>query len=508
MKLFESEPDSWESVQLSEVAEINPTNPENPPDDDELASFVPMKSIEEITGNLDPSETKPWGEIKKGYTRFQERDVLFAKITPSMENGKCALAENLENGCGAGTTELHVIRCGDRLLPKFALHFVLQEGFRRKAEKNMTGTAGQMRVPKKFLETAEIPLPSIDEQQIVVAKLEEFLSQLDTGKEELKRANKRLNLYRQSLLDSGVTGNLSKEWRESTNNNNKASELLKEILNTRRQKWDERFQEIFKYSGKEYEKPEKPDTDDLFEVPESWTWTSVNQLGYVMGGLTKNKDKRSSYPHEVPYLRVANVYANELQLDEVKTIRIKDREKNTKILDEGDLLIVEGNGSKDQIGRVAMWDGSVEPCSHQNHLIRIKILRDELKKYVLYWLLSGRGRNHITEVASSTSGLYTLSLTKVRKIPVPLPPAEEVQHIVEEIEKRLTIQTQVSKTVENNVRRASTLRQSVLKAAYQGNLTKVEDKMTSISNTDISSNSNTGTGQQTLREFTGGEMND
>jgi type I restriction enzyme S subunit len=226
-----------------------------------------------------------------------------------------------------------------------------------------------------------------------------------------------------------------------------------------------------------------------------------------MGGLTKNKDKRASYPHEVPYLRVANVYANELRLDEIKNIQIKDREKNTKILDEGDLLIVEGNGSKDQIGRVAMWDGSIEPCSHQNHLIRVKILNKTLRKYVLYWLLSGRGRSHITEVASSTSGLYTLSLTKVRKIPVPLPPADEAQYIVEELEKRLTTQTQVAKTVENNSRRASTLRQAILKAAYQGNLIEAEDNMVS-SDTGTNSNSSTGRGQQTLQEFTGGEMHE
>ena len=93
------------------------------------------------------------------------------------------------------------------------------------------------------------------------------------------------------------------------------------------------------------------------------------QLAEITGGLTKNS-KRNTFPNQMPYLRVANVLFNQLDLSEVLTIGVKDNEIEKTMLCNGDLLFVEGNGSVEQIGRVAVWDGSIEPCLHQNHLIK------------------------------------------------------------------------------------------------------------------------------------------
>src|SRR5205807_10273190 len=91
----------------------------------------------------------------------------------------------------------------------------------------------------------------------------------------------------------------------------------------------------------------------------------------------------------------------------------------------GDLLIVEGNGSQAQIGRLAIWNGAIDPCVHQNHLIKVRSIESRMPKWILHWLQSPAGRQFVELVASSTSGLYTLSVNKVGDLPIALPPLAE-----------------------------------------------------------------------------------
>lgn len=114
------------------------------------------------------------------------------------------------------------------------------------------------------------------------------------------------------------------------------------------------------------------------------------------------------------------MYANELRLDDVGRIGCTEPELERTRLMTGDLLIVEGNGSPEQIGRVAMWNGELPECSHQNHLIRTRLEPIILPKFALYWILSPGCRSAIGRVASSSSGLYTLSISKVEALPIPV----------------------------------------------------------------------------------------
>jgi hypothetical protein len=174
---------------------------------------------------------------------------------------------------------------------------------------------------------------------------------------------------------------------------------------------------------------------------------------------------------------VANVYANSLRLNEVEEITVSDAELQRVMLEKGDLLIVEGNGSLDQIGRVAMWDGSIAPCVHQNHLIKARCLDSSLPQWVLYWLLSPEGRELICRQASSTSGLHTLSLSKVSGLPVRIAPADVRRSTVEALDSyltRLDAATEGLKRVEANLKR---YRASVLKAAVEGNLVPTEAEL-------------------------------
>lgn len=197
-------------------------------------------------------------------------------------------------------------------------------------------------------------------------------------------------------------------------------------------------------------------------------WVSLGSLGDVIGGLTKNP-KRATLPRKLPYLRVANVYANELRLDEIEEIGVEDNELEKLLVQKGDLLIVEGNGSPDQIGRLAIWDGSISPCVHQNHLIKVRLPVECLPKWVVSWLLSPEGRKCIRAVASSTSGLYTLSVGKVSALPVPLPPLAEQHRIVLDIERRLSISQEVDAQIDADLWRGLRLRHAILADCFSPN---------------------------------------
>ena len=199
-------PEGWTVVSLNDVSEFAPNAPLADIEDLQPVHFVPMAAVAENFAGVDASQLRPLKEVRKGYTAFVEGDVLFAKITPCMENGKGGLVPTLTQAVGFGSTEFHVLRPNQMASGKWLAYFLLQPSFRKLARANMTGTAGQMRVPTKWLKAVEINVPPAAEQTRIVAKLEELLSDLDAGVAELKAAQKKLAQYRQSLLKAAVEG--------------------------------------------------------------------------------------------------------------------------------------------------------------------------------------------------------------------------------------------------------------------------------------------------------------
>lgn len=167
-------PETWVQARLTEICELNPRLlAEDRPRDDTAITFVPMSAVNEHSGIINKSETRKFVEVAKGYTSFRERDVLFAKVTPCMENGKAAIARNLENGLGFGSTEFHVLRPTEAVLPEYVFSFIRQKAFRDRAASAFVGTGGLQRVPPDFLSRVKIPLPTLPEQQRIVDVLQQ-----------------------------------------------------------------------------------------------------------------------------------------------------------------------------------------------------------------------------------------------------------------------------------------------------------------------------------------------
>lgn len=194
-------PKGWKWAKLGDVCKINPSKSEikNFADETEV-TFIPMNAVDEVTGNVRNSEIKTLGEVKKGYTYFKEGDVLFAKITPCMENGKCAIAKNLINGLGFGSTEFHIIRPKEAVLSEWVHLYLRQPIVREKAKRNFTGSVGQQRVPKKFLEKLEIPLPPLEEQRRIVRRLEQLLSKVEEARRLKQQARAEAEQIMQAAL--------------------------------------------------------------------------------------------------------------------------------------------------------------------------------------------------------------------------------------------------------------------------------------------------------------------
>lgn len=172
---------------LDKLVECNPPKGNVP--GDTLISFVEMAAVSN-DGYIVDAVDRPMLEVRKGsYTYFQENDIIIAKITPCMENGKCALATGLTNGIGMGSSEFHVFRCGDKILPKYLFGYLNRRVIRQAAEKMMTGSSGHRRVPIGFYQQLVIPLPTLGEQQKIVSVIqqaEEHIAQLNTQLDTLK----------------------------------------------------------------------------------------------------------------------------------------------------------------------------------------------------------------------------------------------------------------------------------------------------------------------------------
>ncbi len=339
--------------------------------------------------------------------------------------------------------------------------------------------SGMVHIKRGAFESRPLLLPPIQEQARIVSKIDELFSSIDEGERALERVRKLVERYRQSVLKAAVTGELTREWREQNAGELESGEaLLNRILEARRQAWEQ--SELAKMSAKgirptndnwkkKHEAPSESNVSHLPRLPDKWVWSSLGQLGEVSGGLTKNKSKTGQTLTR-PYLRVANVYRNRLDLEDVQSIPVTEGELERLTLQKNDLLVVEGNGSLSQIGRAALWDGSIEDCIHQNHIIKVRVSSPELAWYALIWCMSPDGRQVIEDVASSTAGLHTLSISKIQAIPIPLPTEQELSLIRNEFDRLDSIITAQLRADEGTSRKAKALKQGVLKSAFSGHL--------------------------------------
>ncbi len=451
----------WPLKPLSEVLDLNPRLDKSGYRDDLEVSFVPMAAVEAGSGRIEVSQKKRFATVKKGYTPFREGDVLFAKITPCMENGKMAVVPKLTNGVGFGSTEFHVLRPRPGIEPRYVYHFVSNMSFRREAAHHMTGAVGQKRVPTSFLEDASIPVPPFDQQRLLVAEIEKQFSRLDEAVANLKRVKVNLKRYKASVLKAAVEGKLTEAWRKQHPDVEPASKLLERILAERRAKWTMR--------GK-YQEPAEPDISTLPPLPKHWTYAPVGSflIEPMCNGISV---KGSMTPPGVPSLRLNAMTATGFDYSKVRYIPIDAalaKELEVKI---GDFFVSRGNGSLRLVGRGTVAQTPPRQCVFPDTMIRLRLaVAIGTSRWISTIWSAELIRRQIEKRVKTTAGIWKISQPELGSLLLPVPPKAEQHHIVAEVERHLSIIEELEVAVEANLTRAVRLRQAILQNAFGGKL--------------------------------------
>jgi type I restriction enzyme S subunit len=369
------------TVQLGEVCEINPaTDFDFAPDD--ACSFVPMEAVGDVDARIERPRTRPFREVAKGYTPFAENDVIVAKITPCMENGKCAVARNLRKGIGFGSTEFHVLRATRHVIPEWLFYFWRFPVTRKLASANMTGSAGQKRVPASFLETVQIPLPPLSDQQRIAGQLEQA--------DGLRRTRRY------------------------------ALELTNTFLPAA-------FLQLF---------------GDPVRNTKGWPVITVEEAGAVQLGRQR-APKYQTGQFRTPYIRVANVYENEIDLSDLLYMDFDASDFAAYKLGYGDILLNEGQ-STELVGRPAMWRNEIPDCCFQNTLVRFRASRKLVDPAFALWLfinyLQAGEFAKISAKTSSVAHLGAFRLAQMRFPLAPLPLQQQFAALVERVERLRSVQ--------------------------------------------------------------------
>ncbi|MDG4764752.1 restriction endonuclease subunit S [Solwaraspora sp. WMMD406] len=361
------------TVRLGEVASINPKLPQRPAPDDAV-SFVPMSAVDQETGVVSGSETRPFGEVSKGYTTFLDGDILVGKITPCFENGKIGHAR-LKNKVGVGSTEFHVVRPHPgRADARYLLHMLRQPWIRVAGERRMTGSAGQRRVPQEFVADLKVHLPLLEEQR----RIADVLDRVDTLRAWRQQAVAELDALASSVF----------------------TELLAEVLNS---------------SG--------------------CTSRNLGDVADIASGITKGRKAPAGSVREVPYLAVANVQDRRLDLSGVKYIEATDGEVERYRLRMDDLVLTEG-GDPDKLGRGSLWRCEFPEAIHQNHIFRVRI-DDAGRVHPVYlnWLISSAyGKRYFLRSAKQTTGIASINMSQLRRFPVAVPDYDVQKKFAEQVD--------------------------------------------------------------------------
>lgn len=471
-------PPGWVLADLCAISKINPPLDRCILNDDVDVDFVPMRAVEPEGGGLLRPETSTYGAVKKGFTAFLPGDVIMAKITPCMENGKTCLVPELPGAACFGSTEFHVVRAENGIDSRLIADYLLQHSTRHAAQRQMMGGVGQMRVPAAFLDSLKVPVPPAAEQERIADALDELLSDLDAGVAALERVQAKLKHYRSAVLKAAVEGALTADWRAQHPATEPASDLLARILAERRRRWEEAQLLKFKEAGKtppkdwkaKYKEPATPDTTGLAPLPEGCCWASLDQLADITGGVTKGqKFSPKDKTRVVPYLRVANVQRGYLDLSHIKEITALESDIEALALQLGDVLFNEG-GDRDKLGRGWIWEGKIAECIHQNHVFRVRLFLNDVNPKLISWCGNSYGQRWFMRTGKQSVNLASINMTVLRSFPVPFAPAAEQSAIVEAVEDQLSVIDHLEADIDAKLKSATALRQSILRHAFTGQL--------------------------------------
>lgn len=327
---------------------------------------------------------------------------------------------------------------------------------------------------------ASIPFaaPPRPEQDRIVAKLDELLSDLDAGVAELKAAQQKLQRYRQSLLKAAVEGALTAEWRAKNPPAETGAELLQRILRERRARWEEQQLAKFAAQGKappkgwkdKYPEPQPPKTEGLPELPEGWVWASADQI--VADSSYGTSVKCAYHAPGLPVLRIPNISRGELDFGDLKHATVELDLDEGDELQSGDVLVIRTNGSIGLVGRCAAVTATPdEPHYFASYLLRLRCVESTVThRWIATFLTSTSGRRWLETRAASSAGQHNISLSSLLTLAIPFPPLKEQQTSLSMLDGGLEGIDRYERAAEASLAQSAAQRQNMLRAAFRGEL--------------------------------------
>ncbi|NOJ96594.1 hypothetical protein HMI51_27115 [Corallococcus coralloides] len=326
----------------------------------------------------------------------------------------------------------------------------------------------------KTLSKFPFPLPPVNEQRRIVAKLEALLARSRRAKRALDAVPTLLERFRQSVLAAAFHGDLTQDWREANPNVEPASKLLERIRSERRRCWEEAELERMRAKGKvpgddrwkERYEAAAPVTETTAHLPDGWAWATVDELAEetVYGTSAKTNDNSTG----VPVLRMGNLQNGKLQLADLKYLPKDHGEFPELLLKPGDMLFNRTN-SPELVGKTAVYCGEPRFASFASYLLRVRVIHHS-PLLLSHFINSPAGRDWVASVVSQQVGQANVNGTKLRALVIPVPPLDEQHAIVARIDEALSRTERVMEVAREQARRLQSLEQALLSKAFRGEL--------------------------------------
>jgi type I restriction enzyme S subunit len=458
-------------VALAEVAEISGGITKNAKRS-ALPIQRPYLSVANVHFNrIDTNNLSNIGvnEAELARAQLMPGDLMVVEGNGSLSQlGRVAIWHGQVSGC-LHQNHLIKVRPKPTVKSKWLLYWLMSSAGREAIEATASSTSGLHTLSLSKVGSLPAPIASLKEQEAAIAYIDLHLSRLDEAVTTLQGIQAKLKQARASILKAAVEGRLVETEAELARRNATDYENAEALLQRSLAEKKRLFQEAQLQEGKRktWKEPSRPECHETSSKPEGWSITSMEQIADVSGGLAK--DSKITSGESLPYLRVANVQRGKLDLEHIKTITCPSEKVYGLLLKKGDVLLNEG-GDRDKLGRGWVWNGEIPRCIHQNHVFKARLALPAIQPRFISHYCNTLGESYFQNEGKQTTNLASISLSKVRALPISLPPASEQLRILEEIDRRFTVLDQVEATVTASLARCDKLRQAILKRAFEARL--------------------------------------
>lgn len=360
-------------------------------------------------------------EIGSSKQSVEPDDVLLCKINPRIN--RVWQVTGYTNHRLIASSEWIIFR-NKNILSKYMIYCMRSEYFREYMLSNVSGVGGSlMRAQPKYVRLYPIPLPPFEEQQRIVDRIESLFAKLDEAREKAEAVLDGFESRKAAVLHKAFTGELTAKWR------------------------GERGVDM-----------------------ESWEYVKLSTVSRLQTGIMKGK-KYIKETQKMPYLRVANVQDGYFDLNEIREIDMTIGDVDRYLLKKGDVLFTEG-GDFDKLGRGAVWNEEISPCTHQNHIFAVRTDAKRLvPKFLSLQAGSQYGKQYFLHCSKQTTNLASINSTQLKNFPLILPSVAEQNEIVRILDILLEKEHQVKESAENVLNQIDLMKKAILAKAFRGKLT-------------------------------------